>query len=437
MLSSARSFSKQVLNHRTQIQQQTKTQLRNQHTGPRAKDQQSGRYEDEPQQLVSDRMRQENRERKKRWRELNEERNKDNDLRCRVNKRANQLYGATSSAAKEKWIGEEFERRQHRRKEKELRKRQLISDSEEILVDEQSVFTPHDERASKIQRTETGSVLSQLLLPGGFGSYAGLPSHQVRAAYGLWKSVADGQALEAAGPVEHSQGFHQQSPVCFQDSSAMHSSSDTAVSSPGAASRVSLPPLSSVVPEELLHSPATLYEPCQMPPSCRLPPLLHDTQQCDSLPADFGCNSSIVAHHADQLCSRSGGNNALSCCHSSACSVETYSYHATTENPSNPRHAHVTLSAASSASGLSTNGCSSPSPYHQQPAPSLHRRKHVRPWEEFLSPAIADDSEPFTNTHPSQYVSSADMGGLSEAAFSLMSLSSSSSAIDNNQSVVT
>ncbi|KAJ2350977.1 hypothetical protein IWW50_005663 [Coemansia erecta] len=184
MFSSARSFSKQVLNHRTQIQQQTKSQLRNQqHNNPRAKDQ--PRHDDDlkpqtTQTLVAEKMREENRERKKRWRELNEERNKDNDLRCRVNKRANQLYGATASEDKERWIGEEFERRQQKRREKELRKRQQSVD-----------------------------------MPVGFGSYAELPPHQVRAANDFWRSMVASSALESD------------------------------------AHRVQLPPLRSVVPEAL------------------------------------------------------------------------------------------------------------------------------------------------------------------------------------------
>ncbi|KAJ1963983.1 hypothetical protein IWQ62_003065 [Dispira parvispora] len=64
-------------------------------------------------------MRAENRERKKRWRQNNEERNKDNDLRCRVNKRANKLYGEGPSEAKTLWIEEEFQRRRARRMSKE------------------------------------------------------------------------------------------------------------------------------------------------------------------------------------------------------------------------------------------------------------------------------------------------------------------------------
>ncbi|KAJ2796179.1 hypothetical protein H4R21_004818, partial [Coemansia helicoidea] len=148
MLSSARSLSKQVLNHRTQIQQQTKTQLRNQHNGTLAKE----RHDDEVHAVAK--MRQENRERKKRWRELNEERNKDNDLRCRVNKRANQLYGAQASAAKEKWIGEEFERRQQRRRDKEQRKRQQHPHPHRAAGLEKSAAEPAQQDA----QTDAGGV---------------------------------------------------------------------------------------------------------------------------------------------------------------------------------------------------------------------------------------------------------------------------------------
>ncbi|KAG2236003.1 hypothetical protein INT48_004333 [Thamnidium elegans] len=61
-------------------------------------------------------------ERKKKWRIHNEERNKDNDLRCRVNKRANKLYGPSESEIKTKWIKEEFEKRRQKRMDKERRK---------------------------------------------------------------------------------------------------------------------------------------------------------------------------------------------------------------------------------------------------------------------------------------------------------------------------
>lgn len=67
----------------------------------------------------NERTRLENRERKKRWREANEDRNKDNDLRCRVNKRAHKLYGKEPSKAKDLWIEEEFTKRKSKRQEKE------------------------------------------------------------------------------------------------------------------------------------------------------------------------------------------------------------------------------------------------------------------------------------------------------------------------------
>ncbi|KAI9595582.1 hypothetical protein BDF19DRAFT_440940 [Syncephalis fuscata] len=75
----------------------------------------------------AERMRMENRERKKRWRERNEDRNKDNDLRCRVNKRASKLFGLEPSEHKARWTAEEFERRRQKRKEKEARRKMGVS----------------------------------------------------------------------------------------------------------------------------------------------------------------------------------------------------------------------------------------------------------------------------------------------------------------------
>ncbi|CAO3665742.1 unnamed protein product [Umbelopsis ramanniana] len=72
--------------------------------------------------LISEKVRAENRERKKRWREQNEDRNKDNDLRCRVNKRAIRLFGTGDSEHKRTWIEREFVKRQAKRKDKEIRK---------------------------------------------------------------------------------------------------------------------------------------------------------------------------------------------------------------------------------------------------------------------------------------------------------------------------
>ncbi|KAJ2402605.1 hypothetical protein GGI23_000591 [Coemansia sp. RSA 2559] len=257
MFSSARSFSKQVLNHRTQIQQQTKSQLRNQHNGPRAKDQQqqqqnnnsTGRHDEDSgssssiagRQVVLDKMRLENRERKKRWREVNEERNKDNDLRCRVNKRANQLYGAQPSADKEKWIGEEFVRRQQRRRDKEVRRRGTASVPLRREVSSQQQQTP--ER-----------------IPQSFGSYAALQPHQVSAAYGFWKSVAAQHALEETDPAAAGSGVG-----------------------------LRLPPLSSIVPKE--HLP-------------------HRQQQQQPSPVHVGALPTAAAGHARMTAAVSGHKRA-------------------------------------------------------------------------------------------------------------------------------
>lgn len=50
---------------------------------------------------------------------------KDNDLRCRVNKRATKLFGPGDSEAKRIWAAEEFEKRRQKRMEKERRKNMI------------------------------------------------------------------------------------------------------------------------------------------------------------------------------------------------------------------------------------------------------------------------------------------------------------------------
>ncbi|KAI8098545.1 uncharacterized protein BX664DRAFT_381247 [Halteromyces radiatus] len=92
-------------------------------------------------ELMNQKVRADNRERKKRWREQNEERNKDNDLRCRVNKRAHKLYGKEDSEQKRQWIEEEFAKRQHRRKEKEQRR--IATDSSMKSASNSSSVTSH------------------------------------------------------------------------------------------------------------------------------------------------------------------------------------------------------------------------------------------------------------------------------------------------------
>ncbi|KAF8975711.1 hypothetical protein BGZ46_008913 [Entomortierella lignicola] len=76
---------------------------------------------------ISKKIRDENRERKKRWRQQNEDRNKDNDLRCRVNKRAIKLFGRADSEHKSRWIEEEFSKRQNKRKEKERKRNPSVA----------------------------------------------------------------------------------------------------------------------------------------------------------------------------------------------------------------------------------------------------------------------------------------------------------------------
>ncbi|KAK9452643.1 hypothetical protein V1511DRAFT_131716 [Dipodascopsis uninucleata] len=62
-----------------------------------------------------ERIKLENRARKRKWRELNEDRNKDNDLRGRVNRRADLLFGKQESSEKQAWMDAEFVKRKEKR----------------------------------------------------------------------------------------------------------------------------------------------------------------------------------------------------------------------------------------------------------------------------------------------------------------------------------
>ncbi|KAI9815977.1 MAG: hypothetical protein M1827_001969 [Pycnora praestabilis] len=76
--------------------------------------------DDDPVKVAErERVREENRERKKRWRQSNAERNKDNDLRCRINKRAKKLYGIHPTPFKSAWMESEFNKRRTKRETKE------------------------------------------------------------------------------------------------------------------------------------------------------------------------------------------------------------------------------------------------------------------------------------------------------------------------------
>ncbi len=76
--------------------------------------------------LVTEKTRISNRERKKKWREENDEKNKDNDLRCRVHKRATLVFGENDTEEKLKWIEEEFTKRKEKRINR-LKKNEYIS----------------------------------------------------------------------------------------------------------------------------------------------------------------------------------------------------------------------------------------------------------------------------------------------------------------------
>ncbi|KAI1290502.1 hypothetical protein EDD11_009217 [Mortierella claussenii] len=86
-------------------------------------------------EAINQKVRNENRERKKRWREANEDRNKDNDLRCRVNKRANKLFTKADKEGKQRWIEEEFAKRQSKRKEKERKRKPCTPNDKKNLED--------------------------------------------------------------------------------------------------------------------------------------------------------------------------------------------------------------------------------------------------------------------------------------------------------------
>ncbi|CAO3577623.1 unnamed protein product [Absidia cylindrospora] len=83
--------------------------------------------QDRPDSAQLQEKRADNRERKKRWREQNEERNKDNDLRCRVNKRAHNLFGREDNEAKRRWVESEFLKRKCRRRGK-VRQMEAVDD---------------------------------------------------------------------------------------------------------------------------------------------------------------------------------------------------------------------------------------------------------------------------------------------------------------------
>ncbi|KAJ1891618.1 hypothetical protein LPJ66_006818 [Kickxella alabastrina] len=447
MLSSARTFSKQVLSHRTQIQHQTKSQLRNQQHPSRPKDQQQSICHDDDlttattaatatKHQVLEKMRLENRERKKRWRQVNEERNKDNDLRCRVTKRANQLYGAQASEAKEKWIGEEFGRRQQRRKEKEVRKRP--SSPEELMV--------VGEKRMKCDERVDG-ILGAVSL-GGFAGYAGVPAHQARAAYGFWKSTVEHQALEAsAAPVRARCGLGKEqqqqrvlsrhgSPAAEQQQQQQHG--------------VCRPPKELVICDRQQQ---------QVLPSLTLPPLSSIVpEECLLLPL------SAPSHHISS--SGGGGSGSGTSNPTPVANAHWQQQHLLGSNPpphmatpifSNALLSEENLSLAAAAETLTTtsNGIggrrplsdkffttrvrsSSPPDHHSFYMPPMQpvQQRHLRPWEDDDTdhPVLSRSSTlvlpPLTtgSSASPRCIDDYEMNGLSEAAFSLMTLSSAANS---------
>ncbi|KAJ1645960.1 hypothetical protein LPJ64_002517 [Coemansia asiatica] len=374
MLSSARSFSKQVLSHRQQIQQQTKTQLRNQqqhgqHNGAtRPKEQ---LHEDDAQHtsLMLEKMRQENRERKKRWREVNGERNKDNDLRCRVNKRANQLYGSQSSEAKARWIVEEFERRQQRRRDKGTRKRSPLLEEED---DGQAKA-----KCARKEGIEDAALAVRQSIPMGFGSYAAMPVHQIRAAQDFWKCAAGHHALETSTlSVGERPTLPSLAKIVVTGHEDMQSLSPTTKTSHRPPM---LPPLSSVIPEECL--------------------------------SHFANNGAVQPAMA----------NAAANVHASALQQQQQ------QQLSNPS---VHVPPLSHTISNSSNCPLSPIAEHHYQQ-HHYQQRHVRPWEEDADDALcwspAPGSVAYDRLLSPLQSSDSDLSGLSEAAFSLMSLSSSAS----------
>lgn len=395
MLSSARTFSKQVLNHRTQIQQQTKSQLRNQqHNGPGrgAKDQQqtsrqsnnnNNTAEDDNvhrQSAMLDKIRLENRERKKRWRLMNEDRNKDNDLRCRVNKRANKLFGSQSTPEKEEYIVEEFQRRQSKRKDKEMKKRESSLEKEVEELDA-VVATAKKRKANKLDEP---AIATTSRLPQSFGSYSALPPHQVRAANSFWKSVAAQQALNVSSLVKNNSSSSSNMTVDDKEGQEALPLSNNVVQ---------LPPLSSVVPEQYLSQGKISTSPSP-------------TDAENPSPTTVISNSVIpVSNAAPHVPTPTTRLNT---------DISEFSLAATAS------------SSSSSSSDIAYYQHQQRDPVVLSPTLSSRSHKHVRPWEDDMDYRHHHHSTPYSGMaelSPSSDYYELNDDRLSEAAFSLMTLS--------------
>ncbi|MCJ1413587.1 hypothetical protein MMC19_007708 [Ptychographa xylographoides] len=146
----------------------------------------------EPQQIAErEKLREENRERKKRWRESNAERNKDNDLRCRINKRAKAKFGKDPSAGKTAYIETEYNKR---RNKSELKQRARAIRTGEfpnfIVTPELShrIFSIQNPHLSRNVQTAGKLLMNALFVVGTNGNQQGA----TEAADALRLAVIDG-----------------------------------------------------------------------------------------------------------------------------------------------------------------------------------------------------------------------------------------------------
>ncbi|KAI0461929.1 hypothetical protein LJB42_004533 [Komagataella kurtzmanii] len=107
---------------------------------------------------LKEKIRMDNRERKKRWRELNVDKNRDNDLRARVLKRASVLFpSADEEEKKKKWVQEEFTKRKQKRLERERENKPVYS----AFETKKEANSKDNHKASSELTTTTDTVLKQ------------------------------------------------------------------------------------------------------------------------------------------------------------------------------------------------------------------------------------------------------------------------------------
>lgn len=115
-----------------------------------------------------EKIRLENRERKKRWREVHSERNKDNDLRARVQRRANIMFGPNVSEEKTRWMEEEFIKRKEKRLSRQLKDKEDVKTSTNKIINDKNLikliddfftifsnFSPKDDNETGLYTTTT------------------------------------------------------------------------------------------------------------------------------------------------------------------------------------------------------------------------------------------------------------------------------------------